>query len=103
MHDLSARNTAQRLPDFALERCACRGGRQGVNDAEIALEVRRQFVAQAAGVGGADTFITLRAIVHVEQRVHPVAVFFPLNGAQTKLLVCNHPQWTKRRGNFIFE
>ena len=103
MHHLPAGNGPQRLPHFALKRGACRGGWQSIDDAEIAFEVGRKLVAQPARVGGADTFIPLRAVVNMEQFFHPVAVLFPFDGAQAELLVRDHPQRPERRRNLIFE
>ena len=103
MHDLPAGNGPQRLPHFTLERGASRGSGECIDDAEIALEVRRKLIAQPTRVGGADTFKTLRPIMNVQQLFHAVAVLFPFNGAQTRLLVRDHPQRPKRRRNFIFE
>lgn len=48
VHHLPAGNITQRLPHLALERGTRRGGWQGINNAEIALEVGRQFIAQPA-------------------------------------------------------
>lgn len=50
VHHLPAGNITQRLPHLALERGTRRGGWQGINNAEIALEVGRQFIAQPAGL-----------------------------------------------------
>lgn len=51
MHDLPAGNGPQRLPHFTLERGASRGGGECIDDAEIALEVRRKLIAQPTRIG----------------------------------------------------
>ena len=103
MHHLPAGNVTQRLPHLALKRGTRRGGWQGINNAEIALEVGRQFIAQPARIMGSNTLVTLGAIMDVEQLNHPVAVLFPLNSAQIERFIRDNPQRPQRRRNLIFE
>ncbi|MNP59241.1 hypothetical protein D3C76_1542230 [compost metagenome] len=103
MHHLAAGNGSQRLPHFTLEGGASRGGRQSVDNAEIALEPGGQLIAKPARIAGADALVALRPVVDIQQFHHPVAVLLPLHGAQVKLLVRNHPQRPQRGSNFIFE
>ena len=81
VHHLAAGDIAQRLPDLALERGAGGGGRQGLDNGQVAGKIVVQLTAETARIAAVDALIAFPAIVYVEQGFHPIAVLVPLDGA----------------------